>query len=437
MSVCVRGRALSVVLAYRPETASRTGCVQASVLLGVDSVRIGVLLGAVARVAYRWVARGGWSMHADGASARIFHRCAPPCARSPAWSALRCVRRLTAAIRLRAVSLPIGVQLSAGNLVRPRAEELVLLGPTALLTGVVLDAAAQGRYGPQVLLGAKPARCVLVARCARCVSPFGARRQCTASDGRGPRWMRPAGRSSPGRRPRRLPGRGPAAVGRSYPRRTNSARQTGLRFAGLIRVIERAVELAAALSLPVARQVRTTSFPSTRRLMASMISFVESLGVGLVDLVSRPGRGTPWWRRGPAGRTASASGQRPSGLGSARGLSPPPQLPGRVALAEQVVGRCYGRADPAGDALNVYRPAPGRRRRACPGSARRHPARRVARQVKPGRFARTTRPPPCADSSAASRLIDGYTREPRVHHQHARINAICRRVARLLREGLA
>jgi len=55
------------------ETASRTGCVQASVLLGVDSVRIGVLLGAVARVAYRWVARGGWSMHADGASARIFH----------------------------------------------------------------------------------------------------------------------------------------------------------------------------------------------------------------------------------------------------------------------------------------------------------------------------------------------------------------------------
>ena len=62
--------------------------------------------------------------------------------------------------------------------------------------------------------------------------------------------MRPAGRSSPGRRPRRLPGRGPAAGGRSYPRRTNSARQTGLRFAGLIRVIERAVELAAALSLP-------------------------------------------------------------------------------------------------------------------------------------------------------------------------------------------
>ena len=62
--------------------------------------------------------------------------------------------------------------------------------------------------------------------------------------------MRPAGRSSPGRRPRRLPGRGPAAVCRCYPRRTNSARQTGLRFAGLIRVMERAVELAAALSLP-------------------------------------------------------------------------------------------------------------------------------------------------------------------------------------------
>ena len=49
------------------------------------------------------------------------------------------------AIRLRAASLRIGVQLSAGNLVRPRAEELVLLGATALLTGVVIDAAAQGR----------------------------------------------------------------------------------------------------------------------------------------------------------------------------------------------------------------------------------------------------------------------------------------------------
>ena len=213
MSVCVRGRALSVVLAYRPETAARTGCVQASVLLGVDSVRIGVLLGAVARVAYRSVARGGWSMQRRPGSsidtrrrvrAHRHGRCCAVCA------------GLTAAIRLRAAALPIGVQLSV-----------------------------------------------------------------------------------------------------------------------------------------------------------SVLSIWSS----------RPGRGTPWWRSGPAWRTASASGQRPSGLGSARGLSPPPQLPGRVALAEQVVGRCYGQAGPASDALNVYRPAPGQHRRACPASARRHPARRVARQV--------------------------------------------------------
>ena len=46
---------------------------------------IGVLLGAVARVAYRLAAhRGCCSVRANGASARIFYECARPCARSPA-----------------------------------------------------------------------------------------------------------------------------------------------------------------------------------------------------------------------------------------------------------------------------------------------------------------------------------------------------------------
>ena len=49
----------------------RTGCVEKGVLLGVDSVLIGVLLGAVARVAYCLAARGCCSMRAAGASARI------------------------------------------------------------------------------------------------------------------------------------------------------------------------------------------------------------------------------------------------------------------------------------------------------------------------------------------------------------------------------
>ena len=221
--------------------------------------------------------------------------------------------------------------------------------------------------------------------------------------------MRPAGRSSPGRRPRRLPGRGPAAVCRSYPRRTNSARQTGLRFAGLIRVIEWAVELAAALSLPGGAagphdELAVDPAADGVHDLVRGVARCRSCRFGLVQV-----EGTPWWRSGPAWRTASASGQRPSGLGSARGLSTPPQLPGRVALAEQVVGRCFGRADPAGDALNVYRPAPGRRRRACPASARRHPARRVARQGKPGRFARND------TASALRRLVCHVPADRRLH----------------------
>ncbi len=117
----------------------------------------------------------------------------------------------------------------------------------------------RGACGPKVLLGARPARCVPVARCARCVFPFGARRQCTASDGRGPRWMRPAGRSSPGRRR--------VCASPAWSVSSSGQSNSQLLFPFL-----------------VARQVRTTSLPSTRRLMASMISFVESLGVGLVDL---------------------------------------------------------------------------------------------------------------------------------------------------------
>ena len=58
---------------------------------------------------------------------------APPCA------------PLEAGIRLRAGSLPRGVQFCAGGCVR---EEVVLLGAAALLTGVPLDAAAQGRLLP-------------------------------------------------------------------------------------------------------------------------------------------------------------------------------------------------------------------------------------------------------------------------------------------------
>ncbi len=221
--------------------------------------------------------------------------------------------------------------------------------------------------------------------------------------------MRPAGRSSPGRRPRRLPGRRPAAVCRSCPRRTNSARQTGLRFAGLIRVIERAVELAAALSLPGGAAGPHDELPVDPAAdgvhdLVRGVARCRSCRLGLVQVEGLHG--------GVAVQHGEQRPLRDSGhpwLGSARGLSTPPQLPGRVALAEQVVGRCFGRADPAGDALNVYRPAPGRRRRACPASARRHPARRVARQGKPGRFARND------TASALRRLACHVPADRRLH----------------------
>ena len=51
-------------------------------------------------------------------------------------------------------------------------------------------------------------------------------------------------------------------------------------------------------------------------------------------------------------------------------------LPGRVPLAEQVVGGRLGRALPAGDELNVHRRRLGIRGRACRGSARSRPGGR-------------------------------------------------------------
>ena len=70
----------------RSRKRRRTGCVQEKVSCSVwTRSLIGVLLGAVARVAYRLAAhRGCCSVRANGASARTFYECAPPCARSPA-----------------------------------------------------------------------------------------------------------------------------------------------------------------------------------------------------------------------------------------------------------------------------------------------------------------------------------------------------------------
>ena len=67
------------------------------------------------------------------------------CALAGIELALRCVRLLTAAIRWRAASLPIGVRFSAGNPGRLRSEKTVLLGAAASLTGVVIEAAPQAR----------------------------------------------------------------------------------------------------------------------------------------------------------------------------------------------------------------------------------------------------------------------------------------------------
>ena len=82
-----------------------------------------------------------------------------------------------------------------------------------------------------------------------------------------------------------------------------------------------------------------------------------------------------------------------------------------------------GRAGSAGDERNVHRPAPGRRGRACPASARRCPARPVRPAGQASVASPTTTRPPRAP-----------TRLPR--HLDARINEICRRAARVLREGL-
>ena len=211
--------------------------------------------------------------------------------------------------------------------------------------------------------------------------------------------MRPGGRSSPGRRPRRLPGRGPAAVCRSYPRRTNSARQTGLRFAGLIRVIERAVDSQLLFPFLVARQVRTTSLPWTRRLM------------GVHDLVRGVARGRSCrfglvQVEGVHGGVAVQQGeQRPlrdSGhpVGICAGALDAVAAPGGVALAEQVVGRCYGRADPRAmhSTCTVRLPADA-------GELVQGPRDAIQRDVSPGRS--TGSRCDTVASSACSRFVDG------------------------------
>ena len=197
---------------------------------------------------------------------------------------------------------------------------------------------------------------------------------------RGPRWMRPAGRSSPGRRPRRLPGRGPAAVCRCYPRRTNSARQTGLRFAGLIRVMERAVELAAALSLPGGAAGPHDELPVDPAAdgvhdLVRGVARCRSCRFGLVQVEGlhggvavQHGEQRPLRDSGhPVGICAGAldavAASRPRR--SRRAGSRPLLWPSRSRE------RCTQRV-PSGS-----RPTPA----GFPASARRHPARRVARQV--------------------------------------------------------
>ena len=126
---------------------------------------------------------------------------------------------------------------------------------------------------------------------ARCVFPFGARRQCTASDG---------SRTSMDAASRSIVAWSTSSAtswsgtGGSLQELSEAHEQRQADGSALRRPdpCHRAGSRTRSLLFPflVARQVRTTSLPSTRRLMASMISFVESLGVGLVDLVSSRSR---------------------------------------------------------------------------------------------------------------------------------------------------
>jgi len=114
------------------------------VLLGVDSVLIGVLPGVVAREAYCLAARGCCSMRAAGASARISTdaRCRVRAHRHCRGAAV-CAHRGGYPVACRLAPERRSVRAAAGGCVR---EEVVLPGAAALLlTGVVLDAAAQGR----------------------------------------------------------------------------------------------------------------------------------------------------------------------------------------------------------------------------------------------------------------------------------------------------
>ena len=79
-------------------------------------------------------------------------------------------------------------------------------------------------------------------------------------------------------------------------------------------------------------------------------------------------------------RTRARRRRRPRRRDPPRRTSTPSRsFPGRVPLAEQVVGRRPGRTGPAGDELNVHRQAPGRHGRACRASARCAASRRSSR----------------------------------------------------------
>ncbi len=132
---------------YRLETRAALGWSSVKVSCSVwTRSLIGVLLGAVARVAYCLVVRG----------------CCSRCVRTGRRAGLRWMRAAVCALAgvdgrplgapLEAVSGCVpprsreGARFSAGNLGRLCAEEVVLLGAAVALTGVVLDAAAQGRW---------------------------------------------------------------------------------------------------------------------------------------------------------------------------------------------------------------------------------------------------------------------------------------------------
>ncbi len=146
MGVCVRGRALSVVLAYRLKRRRLLGAFRHGVLLGVDSVLMGVLLGAVARVAYRLVPPG-----------RLLDACGRRVGPDLPWirAAVCALTGMVGAALCAPVEggHPLACRLAPGRRSaqcgQPRAAACGGARPVrcaAALTGVVLDAAAQGRW---------------------------------------------------------------------------------------------------------------------------------------------------------------------------------------------------------------------------------------------------------------------------------------------------